>query len=435
MASASTSTPDRRGVALIFVIGALILLGLLVTLLVEQVRGIDDLSFRDHAQTQKTDLLESAVSYCRLRWSRDSLLGAETWSDMVWLDPGKVGFRAEARPWGALVRLVVRMFLGTDTGTVRSVLVGGSAREDSLPSLGVVESGQNLTILQGSSLNGSYWGNGAVESPFGFMVSQVTSKPDQFLANRSILPRTEIAETWWASADSAWRRGTPLDTSVAFVHMRGDTCDLAGAVQDTEFRCDGLLRIRDARLSNVTTLSKRLLVEDQVDAENVLLAARTSATIRGSLHLRGQILAEDSLAILADSVDGAFGLFHLLGVARPNPNLPSDSVSSSLVQIATRWGRGEVVYAGGHQGSSQRQVHFLSSPTTNWNGIWISQGESEVHGRLEGTAIVQLLVYHDRKGVPWEGRLDSVTLKGVSGAGIRVLPWTGRGEPSVWGMR
>jgi len=422
-------------VALIFVIGVLILLGLLVTLLVEQVRGIDELSFRDHAETQKTDLLESAVSYCRMRWNRDSLLGAETWSDMIWLDPGKVGFRAKVHPWGAVVRLDARMFLGNDTGTVRSVAIGGSAREDSLPCLGVLESGQNLTILQGSSVNGAYWGNGAVGSPFGFAVSQVLARPDLLTANRAILPRPEIAEAWWASADSAWRRGAPLDSSVTFVRMRGDTCDLTGNVDDQEIRCDGLLRIRDAKLGNVTTLSRNLLVENEVDARNVLLAARSRAKIRGCLHLWGQILAKDTMTIFADSVDGELGLFHLLGRDWPNPNRPSDSLSASLVEIATRWGRGTVVYAGDHQGGSQRQVHFLSSSTTNWDGIWISQGESELHGRLHGAAIVQLLAYHDQKGIPWEGRLDSAALKGFSGSRVRVLPWTGRGEPAVWSPR
>jgi hypothetical protein len=226
-----------------------------------------------------------------------------------------------------------------------------------------------------------------------------------------------------------------MDASVAFVHMPGDTCDIAGAVQDAEFRCDGLLRVRDAKLVNVTTLSRSLLVEGGVDAKDVLLAARTVATVRGSLRLRGQILAKDTLAVLADSVDGEFGLFHLLGCAHADPNRPPDSLSASLVRISTRRGRGSVVYAGDHQGSSQKQVHFLTSPTTDWNGIWISRGESELHGRFSGNAIVQLLVYHDRKGIPWEGRLDSAALTGFSGGGIRVLPWTGRGEPSIWSVR
>ncbi len=421
---------------MIFVLGILILLGFLVTGVMLQVRGTDSLSHRDHLEAQREALLESALSYCRMRWKADSLLGPEEWSEMVWLEPHRAGFRVNVRPWGALVRVDARLFVGRDTDLVRTVVVGGSARGDSMPCLGILDGGQNLQILQGSSLRGTYWGNGSVSGSFGGTSSQFAARPDLWSPNPALMPRTDVVEAWWTGADHAWYLGAPIDSGLSFSRWSTDTCDVTGDVRDAEFRCDGVLRIRDAKLLHVVSLSRRLLVEGKVEAKDVLFASRTNLLIRGDLHLEGQILSKDSLLLLADTVDARGGLFHLLGAAHPNPAFPGDSISSSIVRIGTRRGTGTVVYAGRHQGSSSRQMHFLSDSAMTWKGVWICRGGAEIRGKVQGSVLAQFLLYHDQKGVPWEGRLDQANLSSVADSTMVIaIPWTGRGEPASWSVR
>lgn len=429
------SHPSRRGVAMMFVLGALVVLGVFVVFAMRLVRIEDDLSFRDHLETQRTALLESAVAFGRRRWASDSLLGSETWSDIVWLEPGRVGFRVSAKPWGALVRMDVRLFVDGDSQSTRRIMVGGSARKDSMPTLGILESGQNLEVLPSASLDGEYWGNGAfaVASPGGKVHAR--HRVDRWVLNASLASRTGVAEAWWKSADRVWEQGMALDSGKIFSRRTDDTCEITGSWKNAEIRCDGVLRIRDAELDEVTAIANGLVMAGRNRADRVLIASRGNATMRGILWLSGQILAKDSMAILADTVHADRGLFHLLGRVRTNPGNPSDSISSSLVRIRTSHGSGTVVYAGVHEGSTLRQVHFVSDSTVDWNGVWMSEGGSEPKGRMRGSLLVRLLVRHDSKRVPWEGRLDGLALSGWDDSTVQVLPWTGRGEPAVWSLQ
>lgn len=434
MGTVGKSRPERQGMVLAYVLGILALLGLLAGKVFLQVRNIDMVSSRDHQDVQREALLESALSHCRARWRADSLLGAEEWSDMVWLAVGRVGYRVHVRPWGALVRVDVRMFVGSDTSVTRTVVVGGSVRNDSIPALGILEGGQNLEILPGTSIHGDYWGNGAVSSTFGKSVWNGAVRPERWSSMRSLMPRPEVVQAWWQNADVAWKTRSALAPELAISQWIQDTCDVSGAISETELRCDGLLRIRGARFRNVVALARNIRIEGANELDDVILAAREGVVLRGRVVVEGQILAKDSMSIATEVLDGPRALFHVLGTNRPNPQIPGDSVSESRMRVSTPRGSGLVVYGGATKNGS-RQARFVSDSTTRWTGLWLSGGGATPRGELTGGLVAEFLLRKDLNGVPWEGRIEKIRVTLPNHRSILLLPWTGAGEPAIWSVR
>ncbi|MBK8803080.1 MAG: hypothetical protein IPN71_13695 [Fibrobacteres bacterium] len=421
-----TLVRERRGMALAFVLGFLLLIGILVSTVMLLTRQADQISLRDHRDTQVELAFQSAMSYCRARWAKDSLLDAETWSEIVWVDPGRVGYKVQVKPWGAWIRVTTRVLLRGDSGVSRTVDVAGSRRNDSLPALALVSGGQDLELRRQANLVGDFWGTGQLRMTGGAHRGAVMRDPFKIAR---LLPPTRSIDAWWASTNQAWNAKTALDTSLEWQLDTSGVCRITGSVRDREIRCAGRARIENVDLDNVVVLANRLDLAGKVRARHVLLAARQVAIVRGDIVLDGQILAKDSAVVSGGSLDMQKGILMVSGFARPTGFADGDSLSASIVRLDGVKGRGLVVYTGAHAGRSVRDVHFQTDSLVDWSGVWISAGGARLRGKLAGTFVGNTVVWNDPQGIPWEGRLEGLEIRHSTHRQVLTWPWDPHLEP------
>lgn len=397
-------------------LGLLVLVGLLVAQLFQQIRINNDLAIRNHFEAQRGLMVASALAHAQ------SILDAADTSDLVVravrveLDSGGIGYRFDLEPWGALVRLTIHAVAGPDSVKPWFFDIGSSVDPDSFPEIGIFGGG-GVSLGSKASLLGRVWARGVVKNDQGGAPQGVVvraDRNDELL--RAALPLRMESE-WLDKVERLFRSGLPLDSALALVVDKALPIRLGGVVGKGQYYADSMV-LDGLRAKGLVLVARRIVFHGTNECEDCLLQALQDVELGGRIRWTGQILARDSLVASVDSVLGS-PICMVQGRFNPNTGKKESVMRLERGFFTGWWGTGtEWGYA------SERMVRIQTGREARIRGVISSGGLAAIKGELSGAAIVSGVARFDQAGILWEGGLDSAKIRPWPDTMRQMLPWT-----------
>lgn len=404
-------------------LGLLVLVGLLVAQLFQQIHINNDLAIRNHFEAQRGLMVASALAHAQ------NILDAADTTDLVArsvrveLDSGGTGYRFDLEPWGGLVRLTIHAIAGPDSVRPWVFEIGSSVGSDSLPEVGIVGGG-GVSLGNNASLQGRVWARGIVKNSQGSApqgVAVQADKNDELL--RAALPLRMESE-WLDKVERQYRSGLPLDSTQALVVDKTLPIRLGGVVGKGQYYADSMV-LEGLRARGLILVARRVVLRGINECEDCLLQALQDVELGGRIRWTGQILARDSLVASVDSVLGS-PICMVQGRFDSNTGKKGSIMRMERGFFSGWWGTGtEWGYA------SERMVRIQTGRETRIRGTISSGGLAAIKGELSGCVIVSGVARFDQAGILWEGGLDSAKIRPWPDTTRLMLPWTPSRPASV----
>jgi hypothetical protein len=386
-----SSLSRQTGAALIYVMTALVFIGLGVAYLARQIRLDRNVVLVENANSQALFMALSGEDWIHFR------LGP-AWD-------GKVPFTAEQFRYR--VRDTVRAFQvdGGLFGARLKYLIQGLARYPFFPAHRTlrVDIGQSLELseqpvlaLLDRSASLAVGANARIQGPVLLFHGQVRKAE---FTKVDYTGRDLEIEALWDSGSAAWKR-LPFSAVNLSAWLQTEALQLAAAKETKGsdslnrkgivFRRSGLLRLGDDFHGNQAQLTAESIeMADGASCSQCVLTALKDMKIRGQVHIEGgQFLAGDTLQLDVATPVRGHAWFLTLGKS-------TDSASGTVRQglLDVRNLRGEVVlFTAGQVGLEQPQwLDLRLDESVDIQGLVYSAGVATLAGRIQGAVTVHHL--------------------------------------------
>ncbi len=407
----------RRGVAMPVALGILVLVGLLVGLLFEQVRINNHLALKNYRDAQKSLLVASGLAH-----SVKIIAGLNDSSPIAYearvvLDSLGTAYRLKLEPWGALIRLTIVPIVMGDSVKLQSFEVGSYLSSDSLPTIGI-SGGGGVSLETAASVLGAIWTRSVVKNAQGGAPRGTTVRPDRDQAMRRMFLPLGLESEWLARVDDALKRQKPIDSGLSFSKDSGAAKRLGGVVASVQIFSDSLA-IRGLVGENLLLVARRISFSGTNRCKNCLVQSTQDVSIEGKLHWDGQILARDSIVCnMEDSVTGS-----PIAIVQGRVNIEGNKKKQGMMKLKHGvftgwWGTSsEIGYA------TERMTKIEMGKSVVLLGVLSSGALIVPKGKIEGSILVSGVARIDSRGVLWEGGLDSVKTSSFSPKERILFPW------------
>ncbi len=417
----------EKGAALVYVLGLLLVTGILVSITWRLVRQNEGLAVREMQLSQARLLSHSGVDHALFKINES--IGKSDFnysvSDLNFrIDGDRLGFLLDVIPLGLFLQAYAqgKVKYGTETSALiakQSVRIEQLLDLGDFPAVGLLNREGNLVLAGTSEIHGSVmlwrgevrkatsekirWQNGVghigpvwdstsviwdnMEADFTRVhswmeVQDALIQDDILVSERKGLP-------FWRAP-----HGTELTDTLLENHT------IVGS---------GLLLIGSgARLLNCTILAKEVEIKGNAQIENGLVYSSRNMRIREEASLKGQFLARDSLVLDLGVPQNGYPVFYVHG--RPSVGEETDSIYIGELYARNYQGEGIFMHASWEIPDYNSDVRIRVDSAVFLHGLIFTPGFVQLEGSVEGSVICQNFRFQ-HSGTIWFGHLKNVKIK------------------------